>query len=68
MIVRISECQRCGRPHDLEFTPLNHPVDEFRHWSTCPYTSQPVLLALAAEPEPEPEPFPIDQSPAIVTK
>jgi len=49
-----TNCQRCGGTHtDLVFLPLANAIDEWRWWSLCPATGQPVL---ASTPEDRPAP------------
>lgn len=65
LFVTVAACGRCGKDHtDLGFTRLAKPIQMdggsgsynsstrfFTHWSTCPETSEPVLIEITSTEE-----------------
>lgn len=55
MTLNISDCARCGQPHDdLHVFEVRAPVDllftaNATHWAMCPNTQQPVFFWLAED-------------------
>ncbi len=40
----VIKCSRCGHRHqNLHFKRFESPAGEWTHWSTCPYTREPIL-------------------------
>jgi len=50
--VRVVGCARCGGAHDLRFSHFSRAAGEFTHWSECPLTGEPILLAIVATKTP----------------
>jgi hypothetical protein len=54
----IDHCARCGKPHKgpLAWRQFQRPVEldlgEFRYWTTCPNTQEPIMLWVAKDPDP----------------
>lgn len=43
----VTGCARCGMEHkNLKFERLSNPADEWKWWSICPNTGQPILLKI----------------------
>lgn len=46
----IKNCARCGGIHDnLPFIKLIRSQNEWTHWSPCPNTHQPIMMAIEKE-------------------
>lgn len=49
VVKRLVGCARCGKTHlHMEFVPLLRPVRVLTHWTSCPTTGEPILLAITA--------------------
>lgn len=41
----LHNCARCGADHyNLEFEPMEHPVEDLTHWAMCPVKHEPILM------------------------
>ena len=50
--IDIRRCSRCGLNHSrLEVHDLSNPADEFKQWTTCPVTNQPILIRECSDDE-----------------
>jgi len=43
--VDVKNCARCDQDHvSLMFTKFTNPIDDWTHFSICPYNKEPILL------------------------
>ncbi len=48
--VQVLSCQRCNSNHELKFSKLDNPRDDYNYWAMCPVKNQPLTMMVVNTP------------------
>lgn len=52
MTIKVANCARCGKTHEVEFNRFTQPIDDCTHWGMCPNLNEPILMRIVTNSTP----------------